>query len=202
MCPSRAWRLPRLTRVKPRVRSRRSRNRLHLQRVMLFDFQNRRRSGESNVVRLFLSSAAIILLLSSAAKLYSLTTETRLLQLHDPVFDLPFRTLFALVGGWEIVCSMHCICSSNHLRSVGVVAWTSSAFLLYRIGLWVLDWRHPCGCLGSFAQTTLISDTALDLIARCLLLYLLVGSLGTLVGVLYSRHQLTSLRRTSDHLTT
>lgn len=60
--------------------------------------------------------------------------------------------------------------------SLLAVAWISTGFLVYRLGLWSLDWHHPCGCMGSLAGVLHISDQAADNIMKGVLAYLLIGS--------------------------
>jgi hypothetical protein len=48
--------------------------------------------------------------------------------------------------------------------------------LVYRLGLWWMDWHRPCNCLGNLTDALHISPQAADNVMKVLLAYLLIGS--------------------------
>jgi hypothetical protein len=99
----------------------------------------------------------------------------------DPLVGLPFRQLFLLVGLAELLIAFFCMLTDRRKLSVWLVAWISTNFLVYRLGLWFLGWHHPCACMGSLAGMLHLSDQAADNIMKGVLAYLLIGSYGILL---------------------
>jgi hypothetical protein len=52
---------------------------------------------------------------------------------------------------------------------------------MYRLGLWWMDWKKPCSCLGNLTDALHISPQTADNITKVLLAYLLIGSYGLLL---------------------
>jgi hypothetical protein len=128
--------------------------------------------------RRFLVVAGIILAVTGFAKLFTVTGDTTLLQVADPIFGVEFRYLMAAVGMLELIIAGLCFFSKNETLNTLMVAWLASGFLLYRIGIRALDWERPCGCLGSLTDIFQLSPQTADRIAIGLLGFLLVGSYG------------------------
>ena len=89
---------------------------------------------------------------------------------------MPFRHLLLLVGLAELFITFLCLFTDRRRFSLLAVAWISTNFLVYRFGLWLIGWHHPCGCMGSLAGTLHLSDRAADNIMKGVLAYLLIGS--------------------------
>jgi len=71
-----------------------------------------------------------------------------------------------------------------------LVALVGGIFAAYHIGLGVIGYRHPCGCLGGPLDWLHLSRSAYDALTMAIIVYLLAGSYGLLV-----RDGLQSLRR-------
>ncbi|HEU5396317.1 MAG TPA: hypothetical protein VFV81_04060, partial [Verrucomicrobiae bacterium] len=63
------------------------------------------------------------------------------------------------------------------------LAWLSSAFLIYRTGLWFIDWHRPCHCLGDLTETLHLPAVWADDLMKMVLLYLLIGSYASLIWI-------------------
>lgn len=74
-----------------------------------------------------------------------------------------------------------------------LLAWMTTNFLLYRLGLWWLDWKRPCPCLGNLTDALGISPAMADTIGKGLLAYLLVVSYALLILDWRGRSELRSL---------
>jgi hypothetical protein len=126
-------------------------------------------------------AAAAILLLTALAKLASACGTAQVLRVPDPVFGLAFRKLFLVVGSGELLVALVCLLSRvNQWLKIGLIAWISANFLLYRLGLAWLRWHKPCPCLGNLTDALHIPPHLADLVMRAILGLLLVGSYGLL----------------------
>lgn len=63
-------------------------------------------------------------------------------------------------------------------QCVGGVARAS--FGVYRLGVWWMDWKAPCGCLRHLIDAPHIPAERADSIMKGALVYLLLGSYGTI----------------------
>ncbi len=135
--------------------------------------------------RRFLIAAGIILAVTGLAKLFTVTGDTTLLQVSDPIFGVEFRYLMFAVGLAELVVAGFCFFSKREALSTLMVAWIASGFLVYRVGIWAVDWQRPCGCLGNLTDVLGISPQAAEWISMGLLGVLLVGSYGILLASMY-----------------
>jgi len=124
----------------------------------------------------FVWSAGIVLAAVGIAKAFSAAAPARALDTPDPLFTIPFRQLFLLVGLAELLIAFFCLFTDKRRLSLLAVAWLSTNFLLYRLALWFIGWHHPCACMGSLAGALHLSDRAADNIMKGVLAYLLVGS--------------------------
>lgn len=131
------------------------------------------------MARLFLYSAGALLLLTGVAKLISGSGHSRILLEHDPVTGLRFRDLFLAAGTMEIIIAVVCLLSKRVWFSVGLLAWLSTNFVVYRIGLSQTGYFKPCSCLGNLTDALHIPSHTVDITMKIILCYLLVGSYAT-----------------------
>ncbi len=125
----------------------------------------------------FLYSAGALLLLSGAAKLFSARNPSELIWLNpDPVFRIPFRTLFWLAGGFEVFSALLCFALRSVSLRAMLVAFLATNFVIYRIGMVLVHYHKPCPCLGSLGESLHMSDNAADILMKLTLGYLLAGS--------------------------
>jgi len=122
------------------------------------------------LVRWFVLSATVILFVTGMAKLTSIGGPVPLLEQIDPVFGVYFRSLFLMVGVVELMIAAVCLLGNCSRLKLGLIGWLGASILLYRIGLWLADYRRPCNCLGIHAS--FISPEYLKYLAS----YLLAGS--------------------------
>lgn len=134
-----------------------------------------------SALKWFVSSAGVILGLTGVAKVWSAFGDVKLLTGVDPIVGLEFKHLMLGVGMVEIAIALVCLFSKRQTLAIGLVAWLATNFLVYRLGLWWLDWKKPCGCLGNITDALHLSPQTADNIVQVLLAYLLVGSYGLLL---------------------
>lgn len=124
----------------------------------------------------FVGTAGGLLAITGLAKALSAIGTARALDTADPLTGLPFRQLLLLVGLAELFIAFLCLFTDKRRLSLLAVAWISSNFLVYRLGLWFTGWHHPCACMGSLAGMLHLSDNAADNVMKGVLAYLLLGS--------------------------
>ena len=131
---------------------------------------------QSRFGTLFVGSAGTVLMVTGLAKAFSAIGPARALDAVDPLIGTPFRELLLLVGLVELLIAFFCLFTDKRRLSLLAVAWISTNFLVYRVGLWFIGWHRPCGCMGSLSDMLHLSPRAADNIMKGLLAYLLIGS--------------------------
>ena len=129
----------------------------------------------------FILSAGAILAITGIAKVWSGLGNSKFLAVVDPIIGIKFGTLMLVVGVAEIVIAGVCFFRKRQTLALGLVAWMSTNFVVYRLGLWWMDWKKPCSCLGNLTDALHISPQTADNIMKVLLAYLLIGSYGLLI---------------------
>jgi hypothetical protein len=130
--------------------------------------------------RRFILSCSVILLITGAAKIVSAMGAARILWLTDPILYISFGHLMLLAGVCELSVSTICILGRNIKLQAAVLAWLSTIFVVYRIGLLYLGWNRPCSCMGNLTDALHIPPKIADVMMEIILGYLLVGSYGIL----------------------
>jgi hypothetical protein len=130
----------------------------------------------------FVRSAGVVLATTALAKAFSAIAPARALDVPDPLIGIPFRQLLLLVGLVELFIAFFCLFTDRRRFSLLAVAWISTNFLVYRLGLWLIGWHRPCGCMGNLTDILHISPGLADNIMKGVLACLLVGSYGILFG--------------------
>ena len=129
-----------------------------------------------HLTTLFIYSAGAILFLTATAKIMSAGGSARALNLADPILMLSNRHVLLIVGVVELAIAGVALFGKNRFLQLALVAWLSSNFLIYRIGLWWMGYKKPCGCLGTITDALGISPKDLESIMKGTLAFLLVGS--------------------------
>ncbi len=133
-----------------------------------------------NVERSFLHSAGVLLLITSVAKFISSGGNARILNFPDPIFLIPFRYVFWVVGGIELIIALVCFSNRRLGFQAGLIAWLATNFGLYRIGLRWIGYNKPCTCLGNLTDALHIPPQIADDIMKIVLGYLFIGSYAAL----------------------
>ncbi len=130
-----------------------------------------------------LASCALILLITGAAKVWSGLGTSKALAVADPILGISFGKTIRGVGLVEIAVAAHCLFRPARIfTNASLMAWLSTSFLVYRLGLWGMDWHKPCGCLGGLADALHLRPETADTLIKGLLAWLLVGSCWVLFG--------------------
>lgn len=130
-------------------------------------------SKKISLDRFFFCTCFLILLSTSALKLLSLAIGWSELAKADPLIGLlKSREMLILAAGCEIIVAAVLLFSADTFLKAASIAWISTAFLAYRLGLYWVGFEGPCGCAGN-ANTWWSS---IDAIMKVLLAYLFLGS--------------------------
>jgi len=128
------------------------------------------------IARLYYYTAAVVLLLTATGKFISTIGHGPILYIHDPITDFKFSNLFRIAGSIEIAVALACVSVKRIWIQAGLVAWLSTTFLMYRIGLMLVGYHKPCSCLGNLTDALHIPPQTADTAMKIILAYLLVGS--------------------------
>lgn len=129
----------------------------------------------------FILFSGMLLLLTGIAKLIAASGNSMLLYAPDPILRVPFRLIFLIAGLIEIAVALFCFISKSGVFKIILLAWISTNFSIYRIGLILINYQKPCGCLGSMTDILHISPAVADLTTKIILAYLLIGSYGIIL---------------------
>ncbi len=140
--------------------------------------------AKSSFSRNFILSASAILAVTGIAKVWSALGSAKLLAVADPVIGITFGHLMLVVGMAEIVLALVCFFSKSPKVALGLVAWLTTNFLVYRLGLWWVGYHKPCSCLGNLTDALHISPQIADTAMKIILGYLLLGSYLALFSLL------------------
>lgn len=130
-------------------------------------------------LRRVILSFIVILAITGSAKVVTFFGRQRILNLEDPIFEIPFRVLLLLAGGLELLAATYC-CVAKARSSCLVVAWLASCFLIYRSGLMLIGWKQPCPCLGNLTGALHIPPRIADNGMKVILGYLVIISYSSL----------------------
>ena len=146
----------------------------------------------------FTLGAGVIMAVTGIGKVLSGLGNSKFLAVVDPIIGIKFGTLMLVVGVAEIAIALVCFFSKRQTLALGLVAWMSTNFVVYRLGLWWMDWKKPCSCLGNLTDALHISPQTADNIMKVLLAYLLIGSYGLLIWQCKKQRTQTSAETTGN----
>lgn len=132
--------------------------------------QTGKAAAESRSVRLvtcwFIGSAVVILVVTGLAKLWSVSVPGKMLLVADPITGLAFGRLLLLAGLAELAIAGVCVAGRSPGLKLLLIAWLATNFVVYRLGLWWMGWKKPCGCLGNLTDALHLSPQSVELISR------------------------------------
>lgn len=130
--------------------------------------------------RWFVFTAGAVLALTGIAKVWSGLGNSKFLGVVDPIIGIKFGQLMLMVGLAEMAIALVCFFNKRQTLALGLVAWLSTSFVIYRLGLLWMGWKKPCSCLGNLTDALHIPPQVADNIMKVVLAYLLIGSYGLL----------------------
>jgi hypothetical protein len=130
--------------------------------------------------RYFVLTAGVVFSITGIAKIISVFGTQMMLLQSDPLIGISFRHLLLLAGLVELAIACLCLFTNRLKLNTLLIAWMSTTFLVYRMGLWQMHWQRPCHCLGNLTDALHISPETADTAMKIILGYLLLGSYATL----------------------
>lgn len=143
-------------------------------------------------INFFVYSAGVLLALTAIAKFVSSAGDARVLQNPDPILAIPFRHVFWIVGAIELIIALVCFLGKRLGLQAGLVAWLTTSFLVYHVGLVLVGYQKPCPCLGNLTDALPISQQTADTAMKIILAYLLIGSYAALFWLWRQRKKIIS----------
>jgi hypothetical protein len=132
---------------------------------------------------LFFYSSGLLIVLTALAKLVSTYGTGHILQMADPILGIPFRKVFWIVGSIEMAVASIVLFGKSPLLRAGLVAVLATNFIIYRLGLILVNYQKPCPCLGSLTDALHIRPETADTTMKIILAYLLLGSYTALFSI-------------------
>lgn len=125
---------------------------------------------------IFRFSTGALLAITGALKIMAVFSKVKILETPEPLFGIPFQYFFLIAGLIELFVAIVCLFGKNEQATALLLAWLSTCFLIYRVGLWWMDWKGPCKCLGNLTDWLHVTPSTADLLIKTILIYILVGS--------------------------
>jgi DNA-directed RNA polymerase subunit RPC12/RpoP len=137
---------------------------------------------QAKATRFFTNSAGTLLLAVALAMFIANWASAGLTQPHDPVLMVPMQNLFWIVGIIALVVAMICLFDKRVWLKITLVLWLAVNLFAYQIGF-LLKGSHAgfSVYLNSLAEAFGITSHTAYLILEIVFLYLLVGSLASLL---------------------
>jgi hypothetical protein len=126
--------------------------------------------------KIYIHSSAGVLALLATGKIINVIEGPRSLLEKDPLFGLPYGRLLLLAAILELAAALLCwIKIKSEALCVTVLLTLASMLFAYRLGLWAVNWKQPCSCLGALTGGLGISVATADLVSKTILFGLIGG---------------------------
>lgn len=109
------------------------------------------------------------------------------LDITDPAFGIPFRFVTLLFGLLQLVASGFCLFTTRRTLSIWLVLWVVNSLLIYRLGMWWMNWSHPHAVVSPLAERFYLSVVMADTVMAVAAAYLSVGAGWTLLSLRLAR---------------
>jgi hypothetical protein len=137
----------------------------------------------------FLTFAFFLLCVTGSAKVISAFGVEPVLNTADPLLRVPLKYTYLASGLLELSVATIVLLCGPVLPRLCVVAWLSSNFAIYHLLWWRLNIREPCPCLGQVAKWLSVSNEQLQMVAKGITAYLLIGAVSLIVLSLTKRRR-------------
>ncbi len=134
----------------------------------------------------FLKFAGLILISSATVKIITSLQETRVLSVPSPIFPLTFRQLYGLSSFIELIIGVFLLYKNYRPFKIVILTWIAGVFSVYRLWLYIIGYKGPCGCLGNAYLWLGINNSVQKSIENSAFIYLLFC---TLLGILYEYYK-------------
>jgi len=124
----------------------------------------------------FIWFTAFVLVLTAGAKFISVGGVGAILDYPDSIFKIKFRNLLLYTATLESMVAISILIRWSVFLRLSLIAWLSTSFMLYRIGIWWMNPPQPCGCLGTITDALGVAPKTADRFMLSVLVVLLTGS--------------------------
>jgi hypothetical protein len=138
-------------------------------------------------IKLYISSAGVILLAAALMRFVIASGDAQALVLPDPMLGIPLRYAVLIVGAFEFVVALICLLSRRVGFQIGWLAWLTTNFVVFWLGLFWMHCRLQGTCLGSLTDPLHLSRGVAGHIIAFVPLYLLVGSYAVLLRLWFDQ---------------
>lgn len=129
-----------------------------------------------NLIKLFIHSAGGILLAAALIRFVIVVGDAPVLALPEPMLGIPLHYAVLTIGGIELVVALICLFGKQAGFQIGWLAWLTTAFLVYRIGLYWMHHHPQATCIGGLTDPLHLSHGIMGAIVEIMPFYLLIGS--------------------------
>ena len=137
-------------------------------------------------ISIFVTFAGVIIILFSIAKILTAFQELKILYSPSPVYPLTFRQFYGLSGFIELIIGVFLLYKNYKPLKIVILTWITSVFSVYRLWLYIIGYKGPCGCLGNAYLWLGINNSVQKSIENAAFIYLLFC---TLLGILYEYYK-------------
>jgi DNA-directed RNA polymerase subunit RPC12/RpoP len=138
-------------------------------------------------IKFFIASTGIILLAAALVRLLIAIGNAQVLSLPEPMLGIPLRYAVLMVGTFELAVALICLFGKRVGLQIGWLAWLSTNFVMFWLGLLITHCQLQGSCLGSLTDPLRLSRGATGYLSELILLYLVVGSFGAVLWILFSK---------------
>jgi ribosomal protein S27E len=131
-------------------------------------------------IRPFIHSAGGILLAAALIRFFIAVGDSTVLALPDPTLGISLRFALLIVGGIEFAFALICLFGRNVRLQTGLLAWLSTSFVVFWIGLFWMHCHLQGTCLGSLNDPLNLSRGTIGYIMRFIPVCFLIGSYAAL----------------------
>jgi DNA-directed RNA polymerase subunit RPC12/RpoP len=133
------------------------------------------------VIKLFIYSAGAIFLAAALERLLIIAGDTQALTLPDPLLGIPLRYAVLLVGTFELAMAMTCLFGRQVGVQLGWLAWLTTNYMVFRIGLLTMNCHQQATCVGSLTDPLHLTQGVTGFMLGLLPVYLLLGSYAAII---------------------
>lgn len=148
----------------------------------------------------FIYAAGGVLLADGLIRLLCAASRNEFLTIPEPLLGIPLRLVVLLVGSIELGVALICLYGQRMELRLALVAWLSTNFVVYWIGLLSLGYHPQWSAVGTLTDPLQIARGNLGAWLQVAPAGLLVGSYGLLLWLWFGRKVLQRRQRTGDLL--
>jgi hypothetical protein len=131
--------------------------------------------GLAGSCAVYLKVSALILITSAAAKVITLLDGRPVLLTFDAVTGVQLRWLFAIEAFLELALSIFITLGKSQKIKLLALFWVGWIFCSYHLAKALLNPAQPCPCLGLLYGRIGLSPVTMDLIAKTIATFFLLG---------------------------